>query len=244
MSLTGLDLTQLGRMMDISTVRADSTAEEVEQMITIVKTCRCICASPMPYATPYVVRQLADTPGTVVTGVVSFPSGAEATETKVHMAKELIGMGCRELDMVINVGALKSGRMDYVRQDIQAVVEAAGDVPVKTILEICYLTDDEIARASLLAVEAGAAFIKTGTGWGPRPTTVDTVRLIRRVIGSAAKIKSAGGVRDLDILLDLLEAGCDRFGVGVRSAAAIFEEAYRRAGQPLPLLLEPATQAG
>ena len=99
MSLTGLDLTQLGRMMDISTVRADSTAEDVEQMITIVKTCRCICASPMPYATPYVVRQLADTPGTVVTGVVSFPSGAEATETKVHMAKELIGMGCRELDI-------------------------------------------------------------------------------------------------------------------------------------------------
>lgn len=242
MSQIEVDLTRLGRMMDISTVRTDSTAEEVERMLSIVKTYRCICASPMPYFTPYVIRQLEDTPDTVVTGVVSFPSGAETTQTKVHMAKELIAMGCRELDMVINVGALKSGRYDYVHQDIRAVVDAAGGVPVKTILEICYLTDDEIARASLTAVEAGSAFIKTGTGWGTRPTTAETVRLIRSVVGDSAKIKSAGGVQSLDILLELLEAGCDRFGVGVRSAAAIFEEAFRRAGQPLPTLV--CQQAG
>lgn len=230
------DLTQLGRFMDISAVRTDSTIDEVEQMIDIVKTFHCICASPMPCSTGYVIDCLKDTPDTVVTGIVSFPSGAETTETKVYMSKSLIAMGCRELDMVINVGALKSGNYSYVRDDIRAVVEAAEDVPVKTILEVCYLSDEEIAKASLLAVEAGAAFIKTGTGWGSKPTTVEHVKLIRHVIGNSAKIKSAGGVKDLDILLALMEAGCDRFGVGVRSSMGIFEEAYRRMGKKIPTL--------
>lgn len=228
------DLTQIGRMTDISTVRTDSTADEVERMISIVKAFHCICASPMPYCTPYVVEQLKDTPDAVVTGVVSFPSGAETTRTKVHMAKELIGAGCRELDMVINVAALKSGFFDYVRNDIGAVVTAAEGIPVKAIIEICYLTDDEIVRASQLAVEAGAAFIKTGTGWGTKPSTAETVKLIRRTIGNSAKIKCAGGVHDLDTLLELMDAGCDRFGVGVRTAGKIFEEAYRRMGLPFP----------
>lgn len=228
------DLTQIGRMIDISAVRTDSMTDEVERMISIVKAFHCICASPMPYCTPYVVEQLKDTPDTVVTGVVSFPSGAETTATKVLMAKDLIGMGCRELDMVINVAALKSGAFDYVRDDIKAVVTAAEEIPVKAIIEICYLADDEIVRASQLAVEAGAAFIKTGTGWGTKPSTVETVKLIRRTVGNSAKIKCAGGVHDLDILLDLMDAGCDRFGVGVRTAGKIFEEAYRRMGLLLP----------
>ncbi len=221
--------------MDVSTVRTDNTFREVDQMIWVVKAYHCICASPMPFATKYVVEQLKDVPDTVVTGVVSFPAGAETTAAKIRSARELVAMGCRELDMVINVSALKSGNFGYVRDDIRAVVEAAQGVPVKTILEICYLTDEEIRRGSLLAVEAGAAFIKTGTGWGPKPTTAETVRLIRSTIGSAAKIKSAGGVQNLDILLSLWAAGCDRFGVGVRTAVSIFEDAYRRAGCPLPV---------
>lgn len=231
-----LDLAEIGRVVDVSTVRTDNTFQEVDRMIRVVKAYNCICASPMPFATRYVIEQLRDTPDTVVTGVVSFPAGAETTAAKVRSARELVAMGCRELDMVINVSALKSADDAYVRDDIRAVVEAADGVPVKTILEICYLTDDEIRRGSLLAVEAGASFIKTGTGWGPRPTTVDTVRLIRSVIGDAAKIKSAGGVQSLDILLSLWAAGCDRFGVGLRSAVGILEDAYRRAGLPLPSL--------
>lgn len=230
------DLTKIGRVIDVSTVRADNSSADVERLIDIVKTYNCVCASPMPHVTRYVAEQLVDYPETVVTGVISFPSGAETTNIKVHMAKEMIEAGCRELDMVINIGALKSGCFDYVRDDIRAVVDAADGVPVKTILEICYLTDDEIVRGSLLAVEAGAAFVKTGTGWGPKPTTVDTVRLIRSAIGDSAKIKAAGGIRSLDAVLELLEAGCDRFGVGISSAVSIFEEAYRRAGQPVPRL--------
>lgn len=221
-------LKRLNRMVDVSAVRTDSTIKEVDEMIRIVRQYGCICASPMPAVTKYVIERLADRHDIVVTGVVSFPAGAETTETKVFSAKEMIGIGCKELDMVTNVGALKSGNRQTFYRDIRAVVEAAEGVPVKTILEICYLTDDEICLASELAVKAGAAYIKTGTGWGPKATTVHTVKLIRKAIGNQAKIKAAGGVSDLNVLLDMAEAGCDRFGVGVRTAEHIFLQREER----------------
>ena len=226
-----IDLRQIGRIMDVSAVRTDVDFHEINQMIEIVRKYHCICASPMPWATRYTVEQLSDMEDAVVTGVVGFPSGADTTFIKVATAKEMLAVGCRELDMVINVSALKSGKYQVVENDIRAVVESANDVPVKTIIEICYLSDDEIRRASELAVKAGAAFVKTGTGWGPRPTTIETIRLIRKTIGNAAKIKAAGGIRDLDTMLQMVEAGCDRFGIGVRSASAIIEEAARRADE-------------
>ncbi len=231
-----LDLSKIGRITDISTVRTDVTMEEVDQLIDIVKSFNCVCASPMPYVTKYVIDALADTPDTVVTGVVSFPAGADTTAMKVFTAKEMIALGCEELDMVINIGALKSGQYELVRDDIKAVVDAANGVPVKSILEICYLTDDEIKRGSELAVEAGVTFVKTGTGWGPKPTTVETVKLIKQTIGDSALIKAAGGVRDLDTMLAMVDAGCNRFGIGIRSAINIFKEAYSRAGVTMPLL--------
>lgn len=226
-----IDLRQIGRIMDVSAVRTDVDFHEINQMIEIVRKYHCICASPMPWATRYTVEQLSDMEDAVVTGVVGFPSGADTTFIKVATAKEMLAVGCRELDMVINVSALKAGKYQVVENDIRAVVESANDVPVKTIIEICYLSDDEIRRASELAVKAGAAFVKTGTGWGPRPTTIETIRLIRKTIGNAAKIKAAGGIRDLDTMLQMVEAGCDRFGIGVRSASAIIEEAARRADE-------------
>ena len=128
--------------------------------------------------------------------------------------------------MVINVAALLSGQYKLVRDDVKAVVDAANGVPVKTILEVCYLNSDLIARAATLCVEAGASYIKTGTGWGPKPTTVEHIQLIRSTIGNAAKIKAAGGVRSLDILIDMYAAGCDRFGIGVRTASNLFEEVH------------------
>ncbi|WP_017813187.1 deoxyribose-phosphate aldolase [Paenibacillus shenyangensis] len=233
-----IDYAHIGRMMDVSAVRTDVTVDEVDQMIDIVKRYHCVCASPMPYMTEYVIRQLVNVPDTVVTGVVGFPSGADTTSMKVHTAKEMLDIGCKELDMVINVGALKSGNNELVIQDIAAVVAAAEQVPVKAILEIAYLTDDEIRMGSELIVRAGAAFVKTGTGWGPRPTTVDTIRLIKSVIGDTALIKAAGGIRDLDTLLAMKEAGCDRFGIGVRSALTILQDAYHRAG----IAVDPAVQ--
>ena len=130
--------------------------------------------------------------------------------------------------------ALKSGRLDMVYDDIRAVVEASGGKPVKSILEVCYLTDDEIKRASEIAVKAGVAYVKTGTGWGPKPTTVENIRLIKSTIGDAARIKAAGGIRDLDTVLAMMDAGCSRFGIGVRSILGIMKEVYDRSGKPWP----------
>jgi deoxyribose-phosphate aldolase len=228
--MNGIDLTKIGKMMDVSAVRTDVTMEEVDKMIDIVIKYHCICASPMPWITKYTVDRLAGVSDAVVTGVVSFPGGAETTSIKIATAKEMIGLGCRELDMVMNVSAFKSGNYKLVEEDIKAVVDAAGEVPVKSIIEICYLTDDEIKKASEIAVRAGVAYVKTGTGWGPKPTTVDTIKIIKETIGDSAFIKAAGGVRDLDTLLEMKGAGCDRFGIGVRSALSILQEAYRRAG--------------
>ncbi|EDS73602.1 deoxyribose-phosphate aldolase [Anaerofustis stercorihominis] len=223
-----VDLKNISRMIDVSTVRTDIVMDEVEEMIDTVIKYNCICASPMPWVTKYTIDRLKDYPDIVTTGVVSFPSGAATTANKIIEAKENIAMGCEELDMVSNVSALKSGKYDYFVDDIKAVVEAADGVPVKSIIEICYLTDDEIKKASELCVKAGVTYVKTGTGWGPKPTTVETIKLIKETIGDDALIKAAGGVRDLDTLIAMAEIGCNRFGLGVRSAGTILEEAKKR----------------
>src|SRR5699024_1086454 len=108
----------------------------------------------------------------------------------------------------------------------------------KSILEVAYLTDDEIRKASEAAVRAGVSYVKTGTGWAGKPTTVDTIRLIKSTIGDAAKIKAAGGVRTLDTMLEMIQAGCDRFGIGLRSIMAIMKEVDARLGRKDDFSLE------
>ena len=228
------DLTTLPRLIDISAVRTDVTMEEIENIISIAKQFRFICVFAMPSYTPVLIEALKDDVDINVGGVVGFPSGADTTSVKVAQAKELIAMGCNELDMVINVGALKSGDYDYVKADIKAIVDIAGDIPVKSILEISYLSDDEIARGSVLAVEAGVTYVKTGTGWGTKPTTSDTIKIIKTAIGDRALIKAAGGARTLDSVLDMMEEGCTRFGIGLTSAINILGEAYEREGKQMP----------
>ena len=188
----------------------------------------------MPCFTRRLVEKLADEPEVMVGGVVGFPSGAETTFIKTAIAKEMMSTGVNELDMVTNVGALKSGEYDLFRDDIRAVVDAANGMPVKSILEVSYLTDDEIKKGAELAVEAGVTYVKTGTGWGPRPTTVHDIEIIKSTIGDAALIKAAGGVRNLDTLLDMVKAGCNRFGIGINSVMKILQEAYDRCGRTLP----------
>ena len=121
----GLELDHLGQYIDVSTVKTDCAIQEIDEMIEIVAKHNCICASPMPWATEYTIGKLKSVTGTVVTGVVGFPSGAETTGAKVRSARELIALGCRELDMVINVAALKSGMYEYVKSDVKAVIDAA-----------------------------------------------------------------------------------------------------------------------
>ncbi len=229
-----MDLLQIPRLVDISAVRTDVTIEELDEIVAIAKLHRFVCAFAMPCFTKYLVEQFKDDDDIMVGGVVGFPSGADTTSVKVTTAKEMIAAGVDELDMVINVGALKSGKYDLVKEDIEAVVKAANGMPVKAILEIAYLTDEEIVKGSELAVEAGVAYVKTGTGWGNKPTTVDTIKLIKATIGDKAYIKAAGGVRDLDTLLAMIDAGCNRFGIGIKSIMSILAEVYKREGKEMP----------
>ncbi len=219
-----MNLLEIPRLIDISAVRTDVAISEINKTIELAKKYRFICAFAMPCFTEYLVNELKNEQDIMVGGVVGFPSGADTTTIKTTTAKELLQLGVDELDMVINVGALKSGRYDMVSDDIKAVISAADGTPVKSILEIAYLSDDEIKRGAELAVKAGVAYVKTGTGWADKPTTVHTIQLIKSTIGDDALIKAAGGVRTLDTLLEMKEAGCSRFGIGLSSINNIMRE--------------------
>jgi len=219
-----ITIRDLARMMDLSAVRADVDIDEVRRLAAQAKKYSCICAFAMPCYLPELKALLADAPEVGAGGVIGFPSGAHATETKVSETIQQRAQGATELDMVINVGMLRSGRDAYVEADIRAVVEAAEGTPVKVILEAHHLTDDEIVRGSRMAVRAGAAFVKTGTGWAPTGATLHNVALIKSAVGDAAGVKAAGGVRDLKTVVDMFRLGVSRFGVGLVSGVQILEE--------------------
>ncbi len=216
-----VDVRQLARMMDLSAVRTDVDLAEVRKLAEVCRRHGCICAFVMPCYMAELKALLADAPAVGLGGVVGFPSGAQCTTVKVAEAREHLLLGASELDMVINVGWLRSGRDRDVEDDIRAVVEAADAAPVKAILEAHYLTDDEIVRGSRLAVRAGAAFVKTGTGWAPSGATLHNVALIKSAVGDAAQVKAAGGVRDLQTVVEMIRLGVTRFGVSLSSGTAI-----------------------
>jgi deoxyribose-phosphate aldolase len=145
--------------------------------------------------------------------VVGFPLGANVTSAKVSEAADAEWLGADEIDMVINIGALKDGRDEYVRNEISSVVDATSrHIVTKVILENCYLIDDEKRRGCRLAMEAGADFVKTSTGFGPSGATVDDVTLMKEEVGKKMGIKAAGGIRDLGTALNLIRAGATRLG--------------------------------
>ena len=223
-----LSVQEIVRLIDISAVKAAATKSDVFDAAELSIKHNFICAFAMPCFTEYLVELLADTKSTNVGGAVGFPSGADTTKIKTEATRELIDIGCNEIDMVINVGALKSGDYNLVSGDIEAVVKSAGKTPVKSILEIAFLTDEEIAIGAKLAVDAGVTFVKTGTGWANKPTTVETIKIIKNAIGDRALIKAAGGVRTLEDLEAMYAAGCRRFGIGAVSAVEIIETAKIR----------------
>lgn len=217
-------------MMDLSAVRADVEAAEVRQLAEAARRYQCVCAFVLPCYLAELKSLLAGTPEVGVGGVVGFPSGAHSTATKVFEARQQVDEGATELDMVINVGMLRSGRSQYVADDVRAVVEAAGGRPVKVILEAHHLSDAQIVAASRLAVAAGAAFVKTGTGWAPTGATLDNVRLIKSTVGDAAGVKAAGGVRDLQTVLAMIRLGVTRFGVGLATGSRLLDQCAAMTG--------------
>jgi len=187
-----------------------------------------LCVSP--FLVPLATQVLAGST-TKVCSVVGFPLGYSLTETKAEEATHLIELGCVEADMVLNIAALLEGEDAFVRDDIAAVVAAVdsrsgGSAIVKVILETGFLQDGDIERGCRLCVEAGAAFVKTSTGFGPRGASVNDVEIMRRAVGPEIGVKAAGGIRDLDTALALLEAGASRLGTS--AGAEILAQAQAR----------------
>ncbi len=187
-----------------------------------------LCVSP--FLVPLATQHLAGS-STRVCSVVGFPLGYSLTETKAEEAVHLVELGCAEADMVINIAALLEGEDAYVRDDIAAVVDAVasrsdGTAIVKVILETGYLDEALIDRACGLAVSAGAHFVKTSTGFGPRGASARDVEIMRAAVGPDIGVKAAGGIRDLDAALEMVEAGASR--IGTSGGAEIVAQALAR----------------
>jgi len=175
----------------------------------------------LPCWVPYLKGLLADRPDIMVGAPVGFPAGAHRTDIKVAEARALVADGVQEMDMMLNVGKLRSGERRYCEEEIRAVVQAAGAVPVKVILEVHYLSRDELKAACEIAINAGAAFVKTATGWAPSGATLEVVQFITTFVGSSIRVKAAGSVRTLDTLVKMYRMGVSRFGINLTSSVEI-----------------------
>lgn len=203
---------KIAAMIDHTLLKADTEKQQIIELCAEAKehTFASVCVNPAWVAVA--AEQLAGTEVKVCT-VIGFPLGASTSETKAFETTDAIAKGAGEIDMVINIGALKSGDTDLVKSDIAKVVEAAkGKAIVKVIIETSLLTDEEKVTASKLSKEAGADFVKTSTGFSTGGATVADVKLMRETVGPDMGVKASGGVRSLEDLNAMAEAGATRIG--------------------------------
>lgn len=223
-----LSYEQVARTIDHSLLKPELTEEEVMSGCKLALTYHVasVCVKPCDVVLAAEILTGSDVQ---VGTVISFPHGNSASATKAFEARLAVEQGARELDMVINIGRLRSGNDEYVRNDIQAVVEAAaGRAIVKVILENAYLTEDEKVRACHLSEEAGAHFVKTSTGFAASGATLEDVSLMRQTVSPHIEVKAAHGVRTLDQLLTMMNAGVTR--IGATATQSILEDFKARKG--------------
>ena len=202
---------KIAKTIDHSLLKPEMTRAQVAEGCEIARryAVASVCCKPSDVS---FCADLLRGSGVEIGTVVGFPHGSSTTETKVFETKQALQDGASEIDMVLNIGKLKSGLYDEVRDDIAAVVVAAQGRLVKVILENAYLTDDEKVKACQLCESAGAHYVKTSTGYAPSGATIADVRLMRAAVSPQIKVKSAGGVRTLDALIEMLDAGVERSG--------------------------------
>jgi deoxyribose-phosphate aldolase len=218
---------EIARMIDLSCVRTTSSKADIDEMVAAARQYGFGQVSVLQCFIPYTKSLLAEAPHIHVVGNVSFPSGSDSTSVKVFQTREMAAAGCDEIDMVINVGKLRSGELLEVEQDVQAVVQTARPLPVKVIIEIMYLTRAEVEQACHICLRSGAAFVKTGSGWAERGTTLEDVRLVKSIVGDRIQIKASGGIRNLEGLEAMYLAGARRFGINLKSGIEIVESCMR-----------------
>lgn len=203
----------IAKKIDHTMLKADSTKE------TIIRYCQearehgfaSVCVN-----TCHAALVASELKGTDVKTccVVGFPLGAMMTSAKAFEASEAVKAGASEIDMVINIGAVKDKDWDFVRDDIKAVVDASKPAIVKVIIETCLLTDDEKRKACQLSEEAGAAFVKTSTGFSTGGATIEDIKLMKETVGDRLQVKASGGIRTRAFTEELIAAGADRIGAG------------------------------
>ena len=212
---------EIASMIDHTILKAVATRQDVEKLCGEAKEYKFASVCVNPVQVPLAARLLAGS-GVDVCTVVGFPLGATSSKIKAAEAAWTVENGATEVDMVIDVGAAKEGRFEDVKSDIAAVVAASKPAIVKVILEVCYLTDEEIVACCKAAVEAGAHFVKTSTGFGEGGATVKAVALMRKTVGPDIGVKAAGGIRTVKDALSMVEAGASRLGCS--AGIAIMDE--------------------
>ena len=220
-------LRQVAKTIDHALLRPDMSRDEVREgcEVALKYDVASVCCKPADVAFCAEILKGSDVH---VGTVVGFPHGNSTTATKVFETKQVVADGATEIDVVINIGWLKSGMFDEVRDEIASVVAAASGNQVKVILENAYLTKDEIVKACQLCEAAGADYVKTSTGFAPTGAVLEDVKLMRASVSPKVEVKSAGGVKTLDALLAFMEAGVKRSGAS--GTAAMLDEFKARFG--------------
>ena len=243
--LTAENLTerQIAKTIDHSLLRPELDDDFVEAgcRLALEYDVASVCVRPVDVRRAAAILQGSDVK---VGTVIGFPHGSSLTATKVFEAERALSDGATELDMVIDIGALKSGRDADVQADIAAVVETAhaGGAIVKVIFENAYLTDDEKVRACRLTEAAGAEFVKTSTGFAPGGATHEDLALMRRSVSDHIEVKAAGGVRTLDALIDVMNLGTTR--IGATATKAIIDDFRARKAGAQPVAAGAANDGG
>ncbi|MEJ7421972.1 deoxyribose-phosphate aldolase [Staphylococcus haemolyticus] len=199
------------KFIDHTLLKPESTRQQIDQIIDEAKeyNFKSICVNPTHVK--YAAERLNDSDVLVCT-VIGFPLGATTTATKIFETEDAIKNGASEIDMVINIGALKDGRFEEVQKDIEGVVGAANEKTVKVIIETVLLSDEEKVKASELAKAAGADFVKTSTGFAGGGATPEDVKLMKDTVGDELEVKASGGVRSLEDFNKMIDAGATRIG--------------------------------
>ena len=201
----------LSQFIDHTQLKPTANFTDIDKLCDEARTFNFASVCVNPYHVERCAKSLKNTPVKVCT-VIGFPLGANCTETKSYETNHAIKHGADEVDMVINIGALKSGDLEYVLNDIREVVNAAGGRTVKVIIETCYLTDEEKNIACELASKAGANFVKTSTGFGSGGAVASDVKLIKESIPSHMEVKASGGIRTKSDALVMITNGASRLG--------------------------------
>ena len=219
---------QVAQMIDHSLLRPELTITEVLDGCATAAEYQVASATLRPCDIALGVEALVGS-GVPVSTVVGFPHGSNTTATKVYEAQRCVADGATELDMVLNIGRLRSGDLEFVAEDIAAVVDVAGsDAIVKVIFENAYLDHGQKVSACVAAQDAGAAFVKTSTGFAPTGATIEDLKLMRATVSPEVKVKAAGGIRTLDGLLEVMSIGVER--IGATRTELILEDYKERVG--------------